>query len=65
MIAGCTDYFPDAMRIEVTPGTYRVRVCYGALDTLSANGLEGDDRYRLQLWPAPSSGVRILKQRVE
>ena len=62
VIAGCTDYFPDAMRIEVARGTYRVRVCYGALGTVSANGLEGDDRYRLQLWPAPSSEVRILKQ---
>lgn len=65
VVAGCTDYFPDAMRIEVSPATYRVRVCYGALGTVSANGLEGDDRYRLQLWPAPSSGVRILKQRAE
>ncbi|WP_375780630.1 hypothetical protein ACE103_18670 [Bradyrhizobium sp. ma5] len=63
VIAGCTDYFPDAMRIETEPGTYRVRVSYGALDTLSEDGLEGDDHYRLQLWPAPSIAVRVLKQR--
>ncbi|KJC59803.1 hypothetical protein UP10_16830 [Bradyrhizobium sp. LTSPM299] len=61
VIARCTDYFPDAMRIEVSPGTYRVRVSYGALDRLSVNGLEGDDHYRLQLWPAPSIAVRVLK----
>lgn len=63
VIAGCTDYFPDARRIEVAPGSYRLRVSYGALDTLSEDGLSGDDHYRLQLWPAPSTVVRILKQR--
>jgi hypothetical protein len=64
VIAGCTDYFPDAIRIEVSPGTYRVRASYGALDTLSEDGLSGDDRYRLQLWLATSTAVRILKQRL-
>jgi hypothetical protein len=63
VVAGCTDYFPDAMRIQVAPGTYRVRVSYGALATLSADGLQGDDHYRLQLWPASSTAIRVLKQR--
>ena len=63
VIAGCTDYFPDAKRIDVPPGTHRVRVSHAGLDTLSADGLEGDDRYRLQLWPAPAIAVRVLKQR--
>ena len=63
VIAGCTDYVPDARRIEVSPGTYRIRVSYGALGTLSEDGLSGDDRYRLQLWLAASTAVRILKQR--
>ncbi len=63
VIAGCTDYFPDAMRIDTAPGTYRVRASYGGLDTLSEDGLEGDDRYRLQLWPAPLIAVRVVKQR--
>jgi len=65
VIAGCTDYFPDAMRIEVPPGTYRVRISYGALDTLTKHGLNGDDRYRLQLWLATSTAVRILKRRLD
>ena len=65
VIAGCTDYFPDAKRVEVPPGTYRVRASYGALDTLSEDGLSGDDRYRLQLWRATSTAVRILKQRLK
>jgi hypothetical protein len=65
VVAGCTDYFPDATRIEVAPGSYRVRTSYGALDTLSEDALSGDDRYRLQLWPATAITVRILKQRLK
>ncbi|MBR0756331.1 hypothetical protein JQ604_29490 [Bradyrhizobium jicamae] len=63
VIAGCTDYFPDAKRIDVPIGTYRVRASYGALDSLSADGLQGNDHYRLQLWPAPEIAVRVVKQR--
>jgi hypothetical protein len=50
VVAGCTDYFPDAARIEVAPAIYAVRASYGNLDALSEDGLEGDDRYRIQLW---------------
>ena len=63
IVAGCSDYLPDAMRITVPPGSYRVRVSYGALDTLSENGLNGNDHYRVQLWPAPSANFSILKHR--
>lgn len=61
--AGCTDYFPDAVRIKVSPGPYRVRVNFEGLGSLSADGLEGNDQYHLQLWPAPMGPVDILKQR--
>jgi hypothetical protein len=63
VVAGCTDYFPDAARIIVQAGCYRARIFYGGLDTLSENGLEGDDLYKIVLWPAPVSDVKILKQR--
>lgn len=39
-------------RIDVAPGSYRVRVCSSGFDTVSEDGLDGDDRYRLVLWPA-------------
>jgi hypothetical protein len=63
VVAGCTDYFPDAARVEVSPGTYLVRVSYGSLDTLSEDGLDGDDHYRVQLWPGEEISPRILKRR--
>ncbi len=63
VIAGCTDYFPDAARIPVAPGIYRLRACYAGLDTLSDDDLEGNDRYHLQLWPAPAIEPVVLKRR--
>lgn len=65
VIAGCTDYFPDAARIEVKPGTHRLRISYGSLQSLSEDGLDGDDRYRVQLWQAPEIEPRVLKRRAD
>ena len=59
--AGCTDYFPEAMRIEVLCGTYRARVSYGSLTSLSEDGLDGDDRYRVQLWPGKTIDAEVVK----
>jgi hypothetical protein len=63
VIAGCTDYFPDAARIELAPGPYRARIYYGDLNSLSEDGLDGDDHYRVVLWRAAPGPVQILKQR--
>jgi hypothetical protein len=63
VIAGCTDYFPEANRLEVRPGTYRARIYYGDLDTLSQDGLAGNDHYRVVLWPSPPDDMKVLEQR--
>lgn len=63
VVAGCTDYFPDAVRIKLSSGSYRVRVSFEGLDSLSDDGQEGNDQYHLQLWPAPMGPVNILKER--
>jgi hypothetical protein len=47
--------------LPVPPGTYRARACFGGLDSLSHDGLDGDDRYRIVLWPAPFAPVQVLK----
>jgi hypothetical protein len=52
VLAGCTDYFPDAVRVHCSPGMYNVRIGYKNLDTISDDGLDGDDSYHLFLWPA-------------
>lgn len=63
VVAGCTDYFPDAARIEVAPGAYRVRVGYAGLASISEDGLSGNDSYTLQLWQAAAIEPKVLKQR--
>lgn len=62
VVAGCTDYFPEARRIEVAPGSYRARIFYGDLNSLRENDLEGDDHYRVVLWPSDPGPLKILKQ---
>jgi len=51
--------------ISVPPGTYRMRACFGGLDSLSDDGLDGDDLYRISLWPAPFAPVEIRKHHAE
>ncbi len=63
VIAGCTDYFPDAARIPVEPGTYRVRVCFSGLAQIAEDGLSGEDKYELLVWPALPIDPVVLKQR--
>jgi hypothetical protein len=63
VIAGCTDYFPDAARITVPPGTYRARLFYGKLDALSDDGLAAEDHYRVALWLGETTAPFVLKQR--
>jgi len=50
VIAGCTDYFPDAARIEVEPGTYEAIVCYSNLSSVSEDGLNGEDAYHIHFF---------------
>jgi hypothetical protein len=61
VVAGLTDYDPTAPRLSVKAGLL-VRASFSGLDTLSEDGLEGDDRYLVQLWLGTEpEGVRVLK----
>ena len=62
VVAGCTDYFPTAARIEVEPGCYRARIFYGDLDTLSDESLEGNDHYKVVLWPGSPCQTQVIKK---
>lgn len=61
VVAECTEYRPNAARIDVRPGTYAVRVYYGGLSTVDEHGMEGQDRYRLVFWPDEPRERRVLK----
>jgi hypothetical protein len=62
VVAGCSEYFPDAARLEVRAGSYSVRASYGGLKGISDDGLGGHDRYRVQLWPGPITSPHVLKR---
>jgi len=61
IISGCTDYLPDAERIEVEPSNYRIRILYGNLESV-VEEWSGEDFYILQLWKdSETRGVSTLK----
>lgn len=62
VLAGLTDAAAAAPRLAVKAGPLGLRASLSGLDTLSADGLDGEDRYLMQLWPgAEVAGVRVLK----
>lgn len=62
VLAGLTDYDPAAPRLAVKAGPVGVRASFSGLDTLDEDGLDGEDRYLVQLWPgAKPEGVHVLK----
>jgi hypothetical protein len=64
VISGCTDYRPDSARVQVNPGSYRARIYYGGLDTVTDFD-KGEDHYKVALWMAPFSTMRLLKERTK
>ena len=64
VLAGCTEYFAGAMRIDLLPGIYRARLYYGNLDKLSEDELDGEDFYEIHLWQTNKNApLLIVKDR--
>ncbi|MCV2883590.1 hypothetical protein OE749_02610 [Aestuariibacter sp. AA17] len=62
VVRGPSDYLPDAKRINVKPGYYAAHILYKGLNTLSEDGLEGGDYYRIVLWlSATTVELKLLK----
>jgi hypothetical protein len=71
VVAGCTDYFPDAERISVSPGMHQVRVFYGELassrsrDQYKPDSPKGNDRYKVALWSGESIDPQVIKRHIQ
>jgi hypothetical protein len=63
VVAGCTDYLPDADRVKLAPGSYRARISGGGFDSVAKHWESGEDEYRVQLWPGSEIEPIVLKQR--
>ncbi|WCN79277.1 hypothetical protein [Micromonospora sp. LH3U1] len=67
VVMGCTDYLPDATRVEVPAGWLRVRASRAnlaaaqAADIDSAEDSATMERLRIQLWPAPPAARTVLR----
>jgi len=62
IIAGCTEYLPEAQTLALEPGHYQVRVLFANLGDLSEDGLDGGDHYQVEMWQGPTRPLRVLKQ---
>ena len=60
-VFGCTDYFPDARKIDIKPGHYSVYSLAKGLDTITDESQDADDFYEVLLWPSSEEEFRSLK----
>ena len=51
LVTGVTDNGVSGGRVQIPAGQYRLRALYSGLHSLSEDGLSGDDRYVVELWP--------------
>lgn len=61
VVMGCTEYFPDAPRFEIAPGTYRFLYVVSGVCTIQTEWEPADDLYSLYLWPGDAREPRVLK----
>jgi hypothetical protein len=62
VVRGCSESAEEAERIELTPGHYRMRIFYGNLDVEDPDDEEGDDYYKVALWPGDWAEPKVLKR---
>jgi len=55
----------EYLRLRLPGGTYGLLALYCGLGTLSEDGLDGDDSYRVILWPSSPCPLTVLKQWTE
>jgi len=60
-VFGCTDYLPDAQKIEMCPGTYSAFSMAKELDSITEEWEEADDLYKVILWPSSANEYKAVK----
>lgn len=61
-VFGCTDYLPDAKRIDIPKGHYAALSLAKGLDSITAHWEDADDAYKVILWPSESKALKVLKR---
>ena len=61
-VMGCTDFLPDASRLEVKSGSYRFIYLVSGARTIQTEWEPADDLYELYIWPAERLALHLLKE---
>jgi hypothetical protein len=56
VISGVTDGGVTGGRVQLQPGTYKLRVLFFQQNAIHDDGLSGDDSYTVELWPVSARG---------
>ena len=62
VVMGCTDFFPDASRLEVQSGSYGFIYLVSGASTIQTEWDPADDLYSLYIWPAERRPLHLIKQ---
>ncbi|MBY0357140.1 MAG: hypothetical protein K2W82_03990 [Candidatus Obscuribacterales bacterium] len=60
-VAGPVEDIEHAKKIEVKPGSYGMRIFWKDLHSVDTVGFEGDDSYRIMMWPDTEFEPRLIK----
>lgn len=60
-VFGCTDYLPDAAKIEISLGKYAVLSLAKGLGSITEEWEDADDFYKVLLWPSSTEEYKSLK----
>lgn len=62
LITGPTAPPEEAAIFQLKPGNYGVRIFWSNLDEVEAIGFEGEDTYKIEMWPDTELDTRVLKR---
>lgn len=60
-VMGCTDFLPDAHRMQIAPGGYQFLYLVSGVDSITDEWSPADDLYTLYLSPGPGRPAALLK----
>jgi hypothetical protein len=61
VVMGCTEYLPDAQRIELSPGTYQLLFLVDGVDSIKTEWEPAEDKYTVYLWSGQLRAPKLLK----
>lgn len=61
VVMECTEYFFDAPRFDVAPGSYRFLYVISGVKTITVEWEPAEELYCLYIWPGEARRTRLLK----